>query len=245
MPNDQGVQPSSAQIEDDYRGAQQLQKVKRRLRRRVVRLRILAYAFLTFVILVLVGLIAVFAFANYITRLISPPETAASQYAKLMDDRKRLGEQLDAVNRKQQEILNEGVILGPYNEKIAKIKAEYMPLEENILRNCPKATLNDYKHLPEDAPFFGWDDRMMTVTDLDAGGYGFGLPSGKLASFENLDLANECKNHFVEHKNEIIQSTKEFDAINREKIKTKQRKFQKQSFGDYATNPPEGSAKSG
>jgi type VI protein secretion system component VasK len=119
MPDDQGVQPSSAQI-DDYRGAQQLQKVKRRLRRRVVRLRILAYVFLTLVILVLAGGTAAFAFANYIARLtLSPPQTAASQYAKLMDDKRRQSEQLDALDRKQQEILNQAVIIDPYNEKLA------------------------------------------------------------------------------------------------------------------------------
>jgi hypothetical protein len=74
MPDDQGVQASSAKI-DDSRGAQQLEEIKRRLGRRVLCVRILAYVFLTLAIFVLAGGAAVFGFANYIARLtLSPPQ---------------------------------------------------------------------------------------------------------------------------------------------------------------------------
>jgi hypothetical protein len=198
MPDDQAVQPSSAQI-DDYRGVRQLQKLKRRLRRRVVHLHILAYVFLALAILVLVGGAAVFGWANYIARLtLSPPETAASQYTKLTADRQRLSEQQVALNKQRQEILNESAIRGSYDDKIAKIKAEYMSLEEDILRNCPKAILNNFIDPDASVPF--WNDQAIKVTPRGAGDYGFRLPSSKTVLFEDLDLATECQNHFAEHK---------------------------------------------
>jgi hypothetical protein len=90
-----------------------------------------------------------------------------------------------------------------------------MPLEDDILRNCSKVILRDSKSLEN--PTFGWDDQRMTVKGSDVFGYGFSLPSGKGASFENLDLANECKNQFVKHRTDIIQYTREFSNISREK----------------------------
>jgi hypothetical protein len=211
MPDDQAVQPSSTEI-DDYRGARQLQKLKRRLRRRVNRLRTLAYVFLILAILVLVSGTAAFAFANYIARLtLSPPQTAASQYAKLTADRKRLSEQLVALQRQQQEILNEAAIIGPYNDKMANIKAEYMPLEEDILRNCPKAILHD--NIDPEEVFFGWSDRIKVTPGPRIGEYGFTLPSGKSVSFEGLDLADACQYHFAEHKEKIIQYTREVQDL--------------------------------
>jgi hypothetical protein len=216
MPDDQAVQPSSAQI-DDYRGARQLHKLKRRLRRRVVRLSILAYVFLTLAILVLVSGTAAFAFANYIARLtLSSPQTAASQYAKLTAEGERLNEQHAALNRQEAEILNEAAITGPYNEKISTIKAEYMSLEEDILRNCPKAILNNFID-PEVGFGFGSGPERLRVTPQGRiGYYGFMLPSGKRVSFEGLNLANECQNHFEEHKEKIIEYTRQVQALSTE-----------------------------
>ena len=214
MPDDQAVQPSSAQI-DDYRSARQLQKLKRRLRRRVGRLRTLAYVFLMLAILVLVSGTAAFAFANYIARLtLSPPQTAASQYAKLTADRKRLSEQDVALNRQQEEILNEAAIIGPYNDKIATIKAEYMSLEEDILRNCPTSILNN---IIDPEVGFGWAPNRLRVTPQGRiGYYGFTLTSGKSVSFKGLDLANECQHHFEEHKEKIIEYTKQVQDLSTE-----------------------------
>jgi hypothetical protein len=210
MPDDQAVQLSSGQI-DDYRSARQLQKLKRRLRRRVVLLRIGAYIFLALAIFLLLGGVAVFGWANYIARFtLSPPQTAASQYEKATADRKRLSEQQVALNRQYKDILNDAAIIGPYKEQIAKIKAEYMPLEEDILRNCPKAILRNYIDIaPFGPPAFGWWPDRMSVTPGDRiGDYVFTLPSGNRVSFEGLDLANECQNHFAEHKEKIIQYTR-------------------------------------
>jgi len=213
MPDDLAVQPSSAQI-DDYRGARQLQKLKRRLRRRVVHLRIQAYSFLALAIFLLLGGVAVFGWANYIARFtLSPPQTAASQYEKLTADRKRLGEQRVALDKQQQETL--ATITGPYTEKIAKIKAEYMPLEEDILRNCPKAILNNYI---DSETAFGWFDQKVT-SGPRIGDFGFRLPSGKSVSFEALDLANECRSHFEEHREKLIQYTRNVQGINAEQVK--------------------------
>ena len=179
MPDDQAVQPSSAQI-DDYRGVRQLQKLKRRLRRRVGRLRTLAYVFLILAILVLVSGTAAFAFANYIARLtLSSPQTAASQYAKLTADRERLNEQHVALNSQEEEILNEAAIKGPYNDKISTIKAEYMSLEEDILRKCPATILSNFID-PEVGFGFGSRPERLRVTPHGRiGYYGFMLPSGK------------------------------------------------------------------
>jgi hypothetical protein len=226
MPDDQAVQPT-AQIDDD-RGVRQLQKLKRRLRRRVVRLRILAYGFLMLAILLLLSGVAVFGYANYIARLtLSPPETAASQYTKLMADKERLSDQQVALNKQQQEILNDAAIEGPYNERLAKIIAEYMLLEEDILRNCPKAIVHDYRDPGE--VFDGWSDGIKVTPGPRFGDYGFRLPSGKSVSFEgsdlansdlaNSDLANECQNHFAEHKEKIIQYTRQVYDIYVERSK--------------------------
>jgi hypothetical protein len=216
MPDDQAVQSSSAQI-DDYRGARQLEKLKSELRCRVVRLRRQAYWFLAIAIFLLLGGVAVFGWANYIARFtLSPPETAASQYEKLTADKKRLTEQLDALNKQRQELLNVAAITDPYNEQIVKIKDEYM---EDILRNCQKAILDKYPQ-PDDL-IFGWSDPAMQVRQFGQIGddYRFTLPSGKSVSFEDLGSANECKNHFVEHRKEIIQYTKGVQDIEAERNK--------------------------
>jgi hypothetical protein len=201
----QALQLNSAHSED-YRGARQLQKLKKRLRRRVRRLRILAYAFLVLAILVLAGGAAVFGYANYIARLtLSPPPTASAQYDMATDTNKRLSEQLAALNNQREEILNEAVITAPANEKMENIKAEYRVLEDDILQHCPKKTLNNFI----DPDFgFGWSDASMTVRPSPLFDYRFGLPSGRSVSFESLDLANDCRNHFEEHREEIIRYTR-------------------------------------
>ena len=45
------------------------------------------------------------------------------------------------------------------------------------------------------------------------------LPSGKTVSFEGLDLANACEYHFEEHKEEIIQYTRQVQDIYAERGK--------------------------
>jgi hypothetical protein len=184
----------------------------------VVLLRTQAHGFLALAILLLLGGVAVFGWANYIARFtLSPPLTAASQYEKLTADKKRLGEQLAALKKQQQEILNDAAIIGPYDEKIAKIKAEYMPLEEDILRNCPKATLNNY--VDPERTFGWWPGRMNVTPGPRIGDYGFTLPSGKSVSFEGSDLAHECENHFEEHKETIIQYMRNVQDLFNEKSK--------------------------
>jgi hypothetical protein len=42
------------------------------------------------------------------------------------------------------------------------------------------------------------------------------LPSGKRVSFKGLDLANECQNHFEEHKEKIIEYAKQVQDLSNE-----------------------------
>ena len=120
------------------------------------------------------------------------------------------------INSQEEEILNEAAIKGPYNDKISTIKAEYMSLEEDILRKCPATILSNFID-PEVGFGFGSRPERLRVTPQGRiGYYGFMLSSGKRVSFKGLDLANECQNHFEEHKEKIIEYAKQVQDLSNE-----------------------------
>jgi hypothetical protein len=213
MPDDQGAQPSSAQT-DDYRGAQQLQKLKEELQRRIIGLRRMSNVFLAFAIFVLVAGAAVLIFyANYIARLtLSPPETAAAQYDKAMVAQKRLGEQHEALNRQEKEIINEAEVVGPRNEAIRQINAEMTTAEDDVLQHCDKHTLSENKSVDYD--FF------KVTPSPYSNEYEFVLSSGRTVSFENLNSANDCNKHFSEYQTKVRQYFEHINKINSETFKS-------------------------
>jgi hypothetical protein len=187
----------------------QHQRLAERFDQRAARLRRQAAILLGIIIAVLVGGAAAFVFANDITRLTLQPQTAETQYAAVAAAIKTNTEKQAALAKQRKEIANEDAIRGPANEKVANIQDKYLVLEDNILQKCPKILNRTNRLVPNiggpGISDFHWTDDIKVGPAVRIGEYGFSLPSYKTVSFESPERANECKDQFVQHREEIIR----------------------------------------
>jgi hypothetical protein len=198
----------------------QHQRLVERFDHRAVRLRGQANVFLAFIIAVLVlGVAFLLFFANDIARLNLQTQTAEAQSDKVTAAIKENQEQVVLLDKKRFDILNGASIRGPWDEKISEIKQKYDVLENNILQRCGEILFSKLEDQNEHS--FKWTDdlKVFTVTDPNllpskqVSEYGFVLPEGKLVSFQTVELANECLDNVLQHRDEITRYTKEVEDL--------------------------------
>jgi hypothetical protein len=188
-----------------------------RFDQRAARLRSQAAILLGIIIAVLVGGAAAFVFANDITRLTLQPQTAETQYAAVAAAIKTNTEKEAALDKQRNEIANQDAIKGPANEKVANIQDKYVVLEDNILTKCPTILTRLARNSAgSEIQDFQWTDDIKVRPMGRIGEYGFSLPSYKIVSFESPERANECKDQFVQHREEIIRYMRAIQDIRSE-----------------------------